>query len=339
MTHRLSYDDKITYTFFSIKKLLKQNILIPNCQRELYPERVDKFKDIMNEAKFIFINPFILCRFNTNLYIIDGNHRYSGLKQCNDQGIKKMKDNDITIPICIIDCQTLEEVNLHYHNINDQFSLIQPSLESDKNSYNKWSKWISNKLYKKFPKYFSKSVRCKRPNMNRNRLEENIIAYLEMKNINSKEFLYSRIILLNEKLAKTHNINPKILDKIYNKKGENCYLGAYGNYIWFNKINLKPIPIPRVVRDTTLTTYSNGKCYCCENEPITKRNYHCGHIISDNYGGKITSHNLRPICSYCNTSMGNSFMFDYMKKKGYNNEKVNRIENEYKTNPHLFQYI
>ncbi|AYV82947.1 MAG: HNH endonuclease [Hyperionvirus sp.] len=64
-------------------------------------------------------------------------------------------------------------------------------------------------------------------------------------------------------------------------------------------------------------TLMNSKCLCCGIANISSTNFHCGHIISENQGGDATIHNLRPICSLCNTSMGIENMEDFMSRNGY----------------------
>lgn len=79
--------------------------------------------------------------------------------------------------------------------------------------------------------------------------------------------------------------------------------------------------IPSTVRNTIWEEHmgnkKNSKCYCCGIEPITKGNFECGHIVSNNNGGNIHLTNLRPICGLCNKSMGTQNMIEFMKQYGY----------------------
>lgn len=50
------------------------------------------------------------------------------------------------------------------------------------------------------------------------------------------------------------------------------------------------------------------KCYIkwCKNE-INVFNFHVGHDIPESKGGETRINNLYPLCSRCNTSMGNHY--------------------------------
>lgn len=65
-------------------------------------------------------------------------------------------------------------------------------------------------------------------------------------------------------------------------------------------------PIRKQIRNQLwLKTFGesfNGNCYCC-NTNITTMDFHAGHIISVNNGGKDELDNLRCVCSLCNQSM------------------------------------
>ncbi len=56
------------------------------------------------------------------------------------------------------------------------------------------------------------------------------------------------------------------------------------------------------------------KCLCCKMTDIEQFNFSCGHIIPESKGGTLDVENLRPICSSCNSSMGNENMFEFMRR-------------------------
>ncbi len=58
-----------------------------------------------------------------------------------------------------------------------------------------------------------------------------------------------------------------------------------------------------------------GNCLCCNTEPITKNNFHVGHIEAKSKGGSDDLINLRPICGWCNTRMGATNMVVFQKEK------------------------
>ena len=79
--------------------------------------------------------------------------------------------------------------------------------------------------------------------------------------------------------------------------------------------------LPATVRRIVWNTYigsevSSGKCFCCNFETITVSNFECGHILSHRDGGDATIQNLRPICSFCNRSIGKRNMEEFMRQYG-----------------------
>ena len=79
--------------------------------------------------------------------------------------------------------------------------------------------------------------------------------------------------------------------------------------------------IPLTVKNTVWGTYigenNNSHCFCCTIEPITKTNFVCGHTINKENKERMNIKNLRPICSLCKKSIGNSNMELFMEKYGY----------------------
>ena len=73
--------------------------------------------------------------------------------------------------------------------------------------------------------------------------------------------------------------------------------------------------IPKALREQVWRTYNENryeaKCAVswCTNK-ITVFNFEVGHNIPESKGGDLQLHNLRPICSRCNSSMGNKYTID-----------------------------
>jgi hypothetical protein len=63
----------------------------------------------------------------------------------------------------------------------------------------------------------------------------------------------------------------------------------------------------------------SARCYCCNITEIYQMTFHCGHVVSEVQGGKVTIDNLRPICQTCNSSMGTKNMHEYMIEYGFTN--------------------
>ena len=56
-----------------------------------------------------------------------------------------------------------------------------------------------------------------------------------------------------------------------------------------------------------------AKCLCCKVSDITQLSFNCGHIIAEANNGEMIVSNLKPICQYCNSSMGIQNMDEFMK--------------------------
>lgn len=52
-------------------------------------------------------------------------------------------------------------------------------------------------------------------------------------------------------------------------------------------------------------------CLCCKYQKIRQIEFHCGHVLAEANGGKLTLENLRPICAQCNLSMGKENFKDF----------------------------
>jgi len=74
--------------------------------------------------------------------------------------------------------------------------------------------------------------------------------------------------------------------------------------------------IPKSMRIAVWNTYigetiGKTKCPICWQMDITQMNFHCGHVIAEANGGKVSIENLRPICASCNLSMRTMNMHDF----------------------------
>lgn len=86
--------------------------------------------------------------------------------------------------------------------------------------------------------------------------------------------------------------------------------------------------IPKAIREEVWRTYNQrhyeAKCNVlwCTNK-ITVFDFEVGHNIPESKGGNLTIQNLRPICSRCNSSMGNHYTIDEWNKLA--NQKVTSV--------------
>jgi len=94
-----------------------------------------------------------------------------------------------------------------------------------------------------------------------------------------------------------------------------------------HKRKYKKKQIRKAIRDQTWLQYF-GKCYehkCyiiwCKNI-ISVTNFHAGHIIPESKHGKANIENLRPICSSCNLSMGDTYSIIEWNEIGSDNSTI-----------------
>jgi DNA gyrase/topoisomerase IV subunit A len=87
-----------------------------------------------------------------------------------------------------------------------------------------------------------------------------------------------------------------------------------------NQIPIKRKPLPATVRHSLwkdhFHTSTEGICKCCNREKISSVNFEAGHIISVIKGGSNKLSNLKPICSFCNKSMGTKNMNEFIIEHG-----------------------
>ena len=80
--------------------------------------------------------------------------------------------------------------------------------------------------------------------------------------------------------------------------------------------------IPKVVKDLSWNKWigedvARAKCMCCGVNEIKMSSFHCGHVIAEANGGKLSIDNLKPVCSACNLSMGTENMDDFKGRCGF----------------------
>jgi len=80
----------------------------------------------------------------------------------------------------------------------------------------------------------------------------------------------------------------------------------------------KKSAIPKFIKTMVWNKYVGSAiaetlCICCQQEKISIRHFHCGHIIPESTGGTLELENLRPICAPCNSCMGNRNMREFVK--------------------------
>lgn len=311
------------YSLIKIKDIVNK-YKIPKFQRNVVHDRVNILSDNVF-LNFNPITPIYFCVYENERYVIDGQHRL----ECYKSNTYLFNEN---IPIIDILIEKKEEMNVYFKLINDTMILNDIWIDEDK-----VKKDIITETYTHFTKKYPKSFKVKgvkRPYITLDKFLTQLTELYNNEDLNinsSKEFI---ILLeeLNQKYSKkdvewfpskgsTKNINI-----ITTLKKNNClYFGMLPNS-WPNHLmelpdNNNQTSISLAFRQLVWLKYCDKQfersCLCCNNNIISVYNFECGHILAKKNGGEINIDNIIPICSFCNKSMGDTHMFEYMKKMNY----------------------
>jgi hypothetical protein len=295
----------------SISQLLNNNnIIIPKIQRECDIERVEEIKKYQKEFYsknkcFNFIGCIYICELNNNWYLIDGQHRYSVMKDLYDTG------NNFDIFVNIISVTSMEEVYTFFKIINKSLPLPNWIKEGTDAGID-----IKEYIKGKYPKIIKASQKPRKPHINVDIFVEKLLIQLKGRNIpdlinyieNENTTHLDKLNLLVDKYPDLNNVITKATEK--NK----FYLGIY----WCESIPDKiSKSLQAKVWKRWMGNVNEGNCFCCKNIKIDSFNFACGHVIPKHYNGETIPDNLRPICTTCNSSMGIKNMNEYMKNNGF----------------------
>jgi hypothetical protein len=97
----------------------KHGIEIPNFQRSLNKNRVDEIYGSMlkifekDDEPFI-PSPIIFCKMSSEIYLVDGNHRFNAYKK-----LLKNDNYDVKTYISVINVDTIEEIEMIFNQLNN----------------------------------------------------------------------------------------------------------------------------------------------------------------------------------------------------------------------------
>jgi hypothetical protein len=97
--------------------------------------------------------------------------------------------------------------------------------------------------------------------------------------------------------------------------------------------------IPQHVREEVWRLYGASVCWCCQQEPISSKSKHLGHIQAEAHGGRPVIENLRPVCQHCNLRMGTTNMYDFMIQQGYPIRDISMIQRILGKKTHVLQRL
>lgn len=348
-----------------LKIILQNKIIIPNEQRIRDDDKVKEIVELQDLYKkkhghFNFLGSINIHEYNNKYYLVDGQHRFTAMKKLYNSGY-----SELNIDIELTTVENMEELKFNYTMINKNTELPEFPEDIDKNIPEKvaqyffmeypniWTLKKKNIRPRLNKNNFQESIGYLLSKINKNNKKLN-------KELCDVEDLKNMILEKNNKMSNWHveiyitNIRklkswPKHLEECHKNK---MYLGTYNHtneeygYEWIKEIVkdytgeiLKKAPrknkkkkIPKNLRNEVWNKYNDeknttAKCYCCDLEELhITKSWHCGHVIAEHNGGKLTVENLRPICGSCNSSMGTQNLYDYMEKY-----YTNRFENIQKT--------
>ena len=342
------------YTAFINGNILLQYLKIPDIQREIVTERVielkDKFESEYQTQGFYDFGLFLVCEYDDNLYLLNGQHRYNALKLINES------KPDILLPVRVEVRQTnfKNEMIKIWSASNDtrQVKLVK----------NGTHQLIINGLRKhlntKYSTYISSSLKPHKPHFNLDILVEEIerLDFITKSGISTPEELINEVEKINN-FYKEVSYQTELWDKNgwgvvkaddflskCRKKSQvnTLYIGIYQNFEWLHRIiehldkNIEYTDMPhylisaksRKIKKKVIHQVwdkwnsfekikaRNGEystCFVCWKQ-LEQENFQCGHIIPFFYGGDNVVDNLEPICSSCNSDMGIENLNTYKKR-------------------------
>ena len=315
-----------TYTFNKINDFLERNeLVLPNCQNSLVDEKIQSLvKSYINNKEFWCIKKTItIGKLNKKLYIIDGQHRIESSKILFDKGYR---DN---LLFHIYECNNEDDIRKLFNETNHDSVRNHNYINSA--TFNQVKMDNFNKLLKKeYKDYFGKRD-LKKIETFRNELNEieffnlynnseDLLSYLNKKSVEYYELAnYEGNLNINESSYYNTELEPL--------KKKICFTTKQNNFIEFLKNNdTKPLhyikgrkkrmtkPLKNKVWNKY---YQTDEAICpilnCSNKLFKNKTdgFHAGHIIPESKGGETILDNLRPLCKFCNSSMGNKSWFEY----------------------------
>ena len=266
---------------------------------------------------------------NYSMFIIDGQHRIEMAIKLSEEGVS----DDLCI--CYYNTPNNKEMKKLFSEIN------KDSIRNLKYiSLNEFNQTTRDELKDYFTKERNLAFSQKKSKSNRlytiNEFLDKLDERKYMENLSSKKII-KQIVDKNDIFYKYIDYNEYCNDdpnSIYKEELipiKNGYIyGLINNnfidYLLDNENKIIPEHNFKKIKDRISPTLrknvwdliykkETGFCPLC-NILINngKDGFHCGHIISEANGGKITIDNLRPICASCNLKMGSNNWDDYVKK-------------------------
>ena len=339
------------YIAFVLGKDLLKHLVIPDIQREINQTRVDelviKLQEEYSKNGFYDFGTLLICYYNDNLYLLNGQHRYCALKN-----IINIYNINISVKIEVRKAKTKENMEKLWAISNDNREVKLVKNSSHQNIIN----GLRKHLNQKYQNYISDAKKPHKPNINLNHLAENMdrLRFLDILHTLSLGELILEVEKINNYYSKNcYDIElwkkwkiPAVeenLDKCMKKSPVNSlFLGLFQNFEWLQRImthlehniDYEDMPhylisassrkIGKKLRSMVWDKYNSfskikargdnfASCYVCR-KMLEHENFQCGHIIPFFYGGENTIDNLEPVCGSCNTDMRLENLYRYKKR-------------------------
>ena len=320
---------------------LRDKLKLPDIQREIDTSWVDTLKEQLlkgfQEKGYYALGRLHLCSCQGQLYLLDGQHRYSVLMD--------LDDPNIALELIIEKVENEQAMNKLFQQIN----LSRPSIICRNTDtqlvVNQFRKFMTNR----YGKFLSTSKRPHRIHIHLDSLVEKIeeSRIIERLGITCPNQWIEHIEDLN-RFYRYHRYNPelwkewgfsdadKLLDKVQLKDPEfPLYLGIYIHYEWLERLikhledgipysemvhyplNKKRRTISKSLRQKVwfkTNERQQGGCYVCQRD-IELDTFECGHVKAVFWGGENTLDNLYAICRKCNGDMGTQNLEEYRKAR------------------------
>ena len=324
---------------------IDSGILLKHVQIELDIQR-DLDKTWLSELKsrivknhaikgYFHFGVFEVACMNSDLYLINGQHRYYILKELHDQF------GPFKVEVKLYSAATIEELNHLWMTVNGSKPSKLCQSVSKQVIINSVRKWFTDK----YQKYLTDADRPVKPLLNLDKLEEELIKnnVIETLDVKSADHMISMIEKINqyyryvdESKWKSWKIDESLVYKCRIKDiASPLYLGIFNQFEWLKRLvevnksnssmNYSSIPhlainsqsrkISKAKRRRVWQKRNNknsllGKCFVCRCN-IDYDTFESGHIVSHFWGGSTSLDNLEPICSICNKDMGVENLLKY----------------------------
>lgn len=319
------------FLFIPLSFLIKElKVEIPLSQRSKVEERVDYFESYLEEEykktkEIPDLNVLSLGFYKSSFYIIDGQHRYTALKNFFEKNKKVMKDYYVMTVTYLIDNkkgfkQIMHQINNNFISEEYLFTITEDDdeeelMEDKRNA-------VIQYMEKNYKIYLSEKLNCRPPFIN-------ISIFMEyLFNLYPKCSTY-KLLMNIEKINKELEEEYKREDlEFYNRiqqlVGEKKEIKPFflGKVLYEEaKIKSETLKIGRIkfgkaVRKKLWSYYFKselyeGECMNCGQHGLKMSEYDISHIQSIKNGGSNEIHNLIILCSTCNKSIGGSNIYEH----------------------------